>query len=100
MAGMVQNMNNLLEILKNRLSGHEYFIANGGNKSYDICDDAGYNRAVKEEIEFLRDMLDYWCLRLNRAFINGWMGSQGISSWPDDDYYKELDRLFNLMQGK
>ena len=41
--------------------------------------------------------LDYWCLRLNRAFVNGWMGSQGVSSWPYEKYYKELDRLFDLM---
>jgi len=44
--------------------------------------------------------LDYWCLRLNRAFVNGWMGSQGISSWPDNGYYEELDRLFKIMSNK
>jgi hypothetical protein len=26
------------------------------------------------------------------------MGSQGVSSWPDENYYKELDRLFGLMR--
>lgn len=37
--------------------------------------------------------LDYWCMRLNRAFINGWFGAQGKSSWPAKDYYARLDQL-------
>lgn len=76
-----------------------------GENDYKIVLDT--NRA-KEETIFGMDCydaknkawLDYWCLRLNRAFVNGWMGSQGVSSWPDEGYYKELDRLFNLMSKK
>lgn len=53
-------------------------------------DDSGRNKS----------WLDYWCLRLNRAFMNGWFGAKGVSSWPDDRYYEELDRLFNKMSKK
>lgn len=76
-----------------------------GENDYKIILDA--NRAEEEFIFGLdcsnsknKAWLDYWCLRLNRAFVNGWMGGQGLSSWPDEEYYKELDRLFNLMNKK
>ena len=47
----------LIKSLKDRLAGQEYFLANGGQKSYDLCADSGYNEAVKNEIEFLTNLL-------------------------------------------
>lgn len=44
--------------------------------------------------------LEYIALRLNRAFVNGWYGSQGVSSWPDDDYYAAVDAAWEKLTGK
>lgn len=40
--------------------------------------------------------LEYWRLRLNRAFINGWFGRGGQSNYPDAGYYEELERLYQI----
>lgn len=43
--------------------------------------------------------LEYLCLRLNRAFINGWFASKGIISYPDNEYYNILNELFKKITG-
>lgn len=40
--------------------------------------------------------LEYWKLRLNRSFINGWFARDGVSSYPENGYYNELNRLYNI----
>lgn len=50
-------------------------------------DKSGVNRA----------WVDYWCLRLNRAFIDGWFGAKGVPIKHDSRHYEELDRLFKKM---
>lgn len=44
--------------------------------------------------------LEYITLRLNRAFVNGWYGAQGVSSWPSEDYYRDADALWEKITGK
>jgi hypothetical protein len=39
--------------------------------------------------------LDYWCLRLNRAFVQGWCYARGYNvNYPSEGYFKQLNELF------
>lgn len=39
--------------------------------------------------------LDYWCLRLNRAFVQGWCFARGYNvTYPTKEYFEQLDLLF------
>ena len=81
------------EIQRNNIKGYQIILkSNDLNKEVIFgmdSDEAGQSKA----------WLDYICLRLNRAFVNGWFAAKGVSSWPDKGYYEELDRLFKIMKG-
>jgi hypothetical protein len=51
---------------------------------------------LKEEGEGLQKaFLDYWCLRLNRAFVQGWCFARGYNiTYPSKEYYEQLDELY------
>lgn len=53
----------------------------------------------KDENGRCKAFLDYWCMRLNRAFVNGWFGAKGVSSWPDNNYYLILNELYRKWTG-
>lgn len=57
----------------------------------------GLHTDPPEKLDKNKAWLYYWCMRLNRAYVNGWGASQGISTWPDKNYYEELDRLYKKM---
>ena len=39
--------------------------------------------------------LDYWCLRLNRAFVQGWSFARGHNvCYPSEGYYEQLNQLY------
>lgn len=42
-----------------------------------------------------KEFLDYWCLRLNRAFVQGWSFARGYNfCYPSPEYFKQLDDLY------
>jgi len=79
------------EVQRNGSRGYQLYLNIGGDGEEAIFgldfDENGKNKA----------WLDYWAMRLNRAFVNGWFGAKGLSSHPDAKYYEELNRLFDLM---
>lgn len=41
--------------------------------------------------------LDYWCLRLNRAFVQGWCYAKGYNvNYPSEGYFKSLNELVEV----
>lgn len=82
------NLYSVQEEEKNGKKGHAIILGNNkldGELIFGAnADESGKNKAF----------LDYWCLRLNRAFVQGWAFSKGASSIPSMGYYEELDRLY------
>lgn len=56
--------------------------------------------SVAEKSPATLAMLQYWCLRLNRAFVNGYFFSEGLSSSPDEVYYQRVDKCFKQWIGQ
>lgn len=50
-----------------------------------------------EKDERSRAFLGYWALQLNRAFALGGFFTQGKSAMPDQSFFDELTRLYELM---
>jgi len=38
-----------------------------------------------------RAMLEFWKMWSERCFVSGVAAAQGISTWPDEEWYKDLD---------